>query len=209
MPLGNPQPAWRVHQKNERRKEKSLGAVQSWEYSYPGKTVTTSMEEARPVRPEGSALPGAHPSTFDTKAKHVSRLDARMCASDLHAHVYGQDRSHPVHVCSPVYLASDGRVYVFKQPWRQAGKQLHPCISVFYNTQAILDDEDEILVKCFADYGTAATFIALENAFPPRVHFRADDGDGLEDMGDEAQREGRCESAEGGEGEGRGANLRK
>ena len=115
--------------------------------------VTKTMAEARPVRPKGSILPGeVHPNTFDTKAKHVSQLYARMYATDLHAHVYGQDRSHPTDVFSPTCWAADGRVYVFKQPRRQAGKQLHPYTSDFYNTQAILDDQDEILVKCFADY---------------------------------------------------------
>jgi hypothetical protein len=124
------------------------------------------MEEARPVRPEGSMLPGVHPCTFDTQAKHLTQLYARMHASDLHAHVYGQDRSHPINVFPPVYWAADGRVYVFKQPWRQAGKQLHPCISVFHNTQAILDDEDEILVEVLCRLWNSCHILCSRECIP-------------------------------------------
>ena len=99
----------------EQRKQRNVSwsKVQTWEYQCPGETAPRSVREARPGGPEGSALPAIHPSTFDMK-----QLCARIFAGDLRAHVYGQDRSHPI----KVYWAAGGCVYVVNNRGHRRGR---------------------------------------------------------------------------------------
>ena len=68
-------------------------------------------------------------------------------------------------------------VYLFKQPWRASETDELPCVSHFYRVEAIFDDVEGFMAKCFEDKREAFEFITRENAYPPRSQFVPDAGE--------------------------------
>ena len=124
-----------------------------------------------------SDVPGIHPSTVGTSERHLALLCARLYAYALRADIEAEHSSVPINTFAPGYWGTDGMVYISKQPWRVTERDELPLISNFYRTEAIFDDVEGLMVKCFEDKRDAFEFITRENAYPPRSHLISNAGD--------------------------------
>ena len=86
--------------------------------------------------------------------------------------------SFPSYIVAPIFWASTGSVFVFRPMWNlyQKGKDTEDYFSNLPAQNRLDGDGPFSVVRKFTDAEPARRFIASENAYPPRPHFRLVEG---------------------------------
>jgi hypothetical protein len=147
----------------------SWGTTTAYEVEYPEDVPWRKFEKLAPYRY------GDHPAHAQPHHRHLASLYARMYANLVYRDLrrdYDHFYQKPKHMNSPVYWCESGAVYVFRALWPHVGDEDSKYVISMPRYAMLVEKYAADTVRKFDSASEAAQFFHLENADPPRLHYR-------------------------------------